>query len=90
MKRTIPEIKILFLPIESLSSPSMRTLDASAMRNILETQLTSAKETLNSAEIFGKASVIEDVVNGVKKDAVVVASSTRESRKFLTSLPNRG
>jgi len=71
-----PDMKTLPFPSQSPALPAIRTVEASAIKKELATQLTSAKETLNSSAMAGKAIAMEDVVKGVIKDAIAVAIRT--------------
>ena len=71
-----PKMKILSFPSQSPALPAISTVEASAIKKELATQLTSAKETLNSSAMAGKAMAMEDVVKGVIKDAIAVAIRT--------------
>jgi hypothetical protein len=72
----IPTMNILLLPSQSPITPNTRIVEASEIKYTLTIQLTSAKPTLNSSAKMGNATVMDEVVNGDMKDAMVVASKT--------------
>ncbi len=75
-KTETPIKKIFSLSAQSLILPITRTVDARAIRNEFRTQFISARETWNSSDIMGRAILIEDEVNGVRKEARVVVNKT--------------
>jgi len=86
VNNTRPNLKTLLLPSQSLILPKTRTVEASGIKNAFTTQLTLASEISNSDAINGRAIAIDEEVNGVRKEASVVASKT--ARQPLTTFIN--